>query len=163
MLKEFTWLENHRIDIVYGRIYSVYCYVFEEFHAVYVGLSLKPRKRDSQHRDGKMKSSVFSFAKEKSVDVPEMKILEDGLTQLEAREKEGEHVERYRNEGWNVLNKAKCGRMCGSVGAMGRKWTYERCLEVAKGCRSKAEFKKRNASAYAACRDHGWLQKFEWL
>lgn len=80
MLKEFTWLENHRIDIVYGRIYSVYCYVFEEFHAVYVGLSLKPRKRDSQHRDGKSRSSVFSFAKEKSVDVPEMKILEEGLT-----------------------------------------------------------------------------------
>jgi hypothetical protein len=80
ILKEFTWLENHRIDIVYGRIYSVYCYVFEEFHAVYVGLSLRPKKRDSQHREGKGGSSVFSFAKEKCVSIPEMKILENGLT-----------------------------------------------------------------------------------
>lgn len=53
--------------------------------------------------------------------------------------------------------------MCGSVGAMGRKWTYERCLEVARRCSSKAEFKERNASAYAACREKGWLLEFDWL
>lgn len=61
------------------------------------------------------------------------------------------------------MNRAKCGRMCGSVGAMRRKWTYERCLEIAKECGSKAEFEERNSSAYVASREKGWLSKFEWL
>ncbi len=53
--------------------------------------------------------------------------------------------------------------MCGSVGAMGRKWTYERCLELARRCSSKKEFKEMSASAYAACREKGWLSGFDWL
>lgn len=37
-------------------------------------------------------------------------------------------------------------------------WTYEKCLELAKKCKSRAEFKKLSGSAYQRARVEGWLE-----
>lgn len=39
-----------------------------------------------------------------------------------------------------------------------RIWTYEKCLELAKSCTSRAEFKKASGSAYQRARVRGWLE-----
>lgn len=36
-------------------------------------------------------------------------------------------------------------------------WTYEKCLELARVCKTKAEFKKLSGSAYLRARVNGWL------
>jgi hypothetical protein len=38
-----------------------------------------------------------------------------------------------------------------------RIWTYEKCIELALSCKSRAEFKKASGSAYARARIRGWL------
>jgi len=38
-------------------------------------------------------------------------------------------------------------------------WTHEKCIELAKQCNSRAEFKKRSGSAYLRARVNGWLDE----
>lgn len=38
-------------------------------------------------------------------------------------------------------------------------WTYEKCLELAKACSSRAEFKRASGSAYQRARVKGWLDE----
>ena len=40
-----------------------------------------------------------------------------------------------------------------------RLWTKEKCIELAKTCNSKAEFKKASGSAYLRARVKGWLDE----
>jgi very-short-patch-repair endonuclease len=40
-----------------------------------------------------------------------------------------------------------------------RLWTKEKCLELAKACNSRAEFKKASGSAYLRARVKGWLEE----
>lgn len=40
-----------------------------------------------------------------------------------------------------------------------RVWTFERCLELAKTCSSRAEFKRASGSAYQRARVKGWLDE----
>ena len=40
-----------------------------------------------------------------------------------------------------------------------RLWTKEKCMELAKTCNSRAEFKKASGSAYLRARVKGWLDE----
>ena len=40
-----------------------------------------------------------------------------------------------------------------------RVWTYERCLELARSCSTRAEFKRMSGSAYQRARVKGWLEE----
>ena len=40
-----------------------------------------------------------------------------------------------------------------------RVWTYERCLELARSCSTRAEFKRASGSAYQRARLKGWLEE----
>ena len=159
-LDDYVWFKDERIDFENGKIDSVYAYEFVESKAVYVGRTLKrlQRMRDYQHIF--TKDTVSSYAKDNDVPVPGMKILETDLTVKEGVYKEGWWVEKYRLEGWFILNKIKTG----SIGALHRKkWTYEKCFELAIDCKSKGEFKKRSSAAYERARVHGWLDDYTWF
>lgn len=43
------------------------------------------------------------------------------------------------------------------------KWTEDVCREIAITCNTKAEFKRKNSSAYASAREHGWLDNYDWF
>ena len=159
-LDDYVWFKDERIDFENGKIDSVYAYEFVELNAVYVGRTLikLQRIRDYQHLFNS--DAVSSFAKENNTPVPEMKILETDLTVKEGVYKEGWWVEKYRLDGWTILNKAKTG----SIGALqGKKWTYEKCFELARDCSSKGEFKRKSSSAYTRARIHGWLDDYTWF
>lgn len=43
------------------------------------------------------------------------------------------------------------------------KWTEEACKEIAITCKTKTEFKRKNSSAYASAKKHGWLDNYDWF
>ena len=46
---------------------------------------------------------------------------------------------------------------------MAEKWTYNKCYEIAKTCRSRVEFFKRPGRAYHIALANGWIDEWEWL
>lgn len=159
-LDNFTWLIDIRFNIFTDKVDSVYSYEFKEQKSVYVGRTLirLQTNRDYQHIFGN--DSVSKFAKLNNIPVPEMKILENNLTIKEGSEREGYWVEKYKSDGWVILNKIKTG----SIGLLARgKWTYEKTKEESKKYKTRAEFVKGNSSAFSAAKKNGWLDEFSWL
>lgn len=158
----FTWLKDERLDLVAGKIDLVYSYEFTNEKAVYVGRTLikRHKERDKQHLF--KIDSVSSFAKEHDIPVPEMKILESGLTIEEGVRQEAWWIEKYREEGWTLLNKAKAGSI-GLIGKGKTRYTYEICCELSKECNDRAEFKALCPQAYVISYKKGWIDSFTWL
>ena len=161
-IDDFHWLKDERLDIIDGKIDLVYSYEFKNENNVYVGRTLIKRVKDRDKEHLFSLDSVSSFAKEKGIPVPEMKILETNLTIKESTEKEGEYVEKYKKEGWIILNKAKTGGL-GGLGARFSRYTYEVCFEIAKSYSTRNDFKKGSTSAYAAALKNKWLDDYEWF
>lgn len=161
--REFTWLVDETINLEYGRLYVVYCYEFFLYgdKYVYVGLSMRPDERDRRHRGGE--SSVRDFAISNHLVIPKMRILEDKLTQFEAREKEDVYRHKFIEEGCLLLNKGATGRNVGSVGGMNRKWTKRKCLEEARKYKTAQEFQSNNTGAYLAAIRHKWNKEITWF
>lgn len=52
-----------------------------------------------------------------------------------------------------------CSHMSdGRTNSSKRLWTYEKCIELARACNSRAEFRKISGSAYLRARVEGWLE-----
>ena len=88
-----------------------------------------------------------------------MEIIEDGLTIKQGLEREDYYVQKFKKDGWNVLNKMKTGIVSGSAGNLTRHWTYETCYEEAKKYKSRKEFCDNAHTAYDVARKNGWLDE----
>lgn len=163
LLSTFTWFENCAINLEHGRIYCVYRYVFsfENKKHVYIGLTMRPVVRDRRHREGD--SSVFDFSKKTGLPIPKMEILEKNLTQLEAREKEDALIAAHKSDGFIILNRAKTGKMIGSVGGMHQKWGKAACRREAQKYKSRGDFQHGSPSAYQAALMKHWLDEYTWF
>ena len=160
-LDEFTWLKDERLDFHNDKIDCVYAYEFIELKSVYIGRTLmrRAKTRDKEHLfvDN---DAVYLFAKENNIRVPSMKILENGLTLKEGKKKEGYYVEKYRNEGWTILNRTKTGSL-GNIFVV--KWTKKTCYNEAMKYKTRGDFAKFNGSAYDVARRNGWLNDYTWF
>ena len=160
--KEYDWLER-QAPIDKRKNDNVYAYFFNEQHAVYVGRSVDASivNRRSHHRTDEG-STVYKFAKQNNIPIPEMTVLESGLTLNDGLVMEDYYVNKYREEGWTVLNKAKTGSKSGSLGSMGRgRLTRAKCYELSLGCKSRGEFAEKYRSAYNKARKQGWLEDYK--
>lgn len=160
-LDEFTWLKDDRIDFSSDKIDCVYAYEFKEFNSVYVGRTLKRRvqNRDYEHLFTDT-DAVALFIKEHDIAIPPMIILESDLTLKEGIEKEGYYLERYKESGWKILNRAKTG----SVGLLFKnKWTKDSCYHEAQKYTTRGDFAKLSPRAYEVARSKGWLDSYEWF
>ena len=110
-IDDYIWLEDIESN---SRTQTVYAYEFPNKH-VYVGLTFSLHKRDVQHRYKKNKDSVFKYSEENNVEIPEPKILETNLTRLESKEKEQYWANYYKNNGYVLINKCKCGSLGGNT------------------------------------------------
>lgn len=159
-LDEYTWLENVAINMYKDQIDCVYVYEFLEQKAAYIGRTLMERKNDRDKEHVFSHDSVVKFARKHDIAVPPMKLLEVNLTVRQGAEREGYYVNKYKEDGWIVLNKAKTG----SLGALGLdKWTKKTCLDEAKKYKTKISFMKGSGSAYNKAREKGWLKDYIWL
>ena len=165
-LTDFKWLSSTNIHS--DEVDSVYCYMFNELKAVYVGRTLMRRIkiRDWQHRNSEFNGkkvkpdSVNRFASENNVDLPQMTILEENLTIKEGQERESFWVDYYIKQGFHVINIAKAG----SLGTLNKgKWNYKNCYNEAKKFTNKMDFVKQSNGAYDSARRHGWLDDYTWF
>ena len=93
----------------------IYAFEFAD-HSVYVGLTYNLALRQHRHLHGTNRYSAVREHIENTGLQPTLKQLTELLDVEEAARMEGEWVEKYRSEGWTILNKAKTG----SVGTVHR-------------------------------------------
>ena len=160
-LDEFDWLERLENPFTDKRD-NVYAYTFEDLNSVYVGRTVDPKSRDLEHRKSD-KSAVFKFAFENNIEVPKMTILETGLTLLEGLKQEDHYKNKYKQEGWNILNIAKTGIKSGSLGSLKRKWTKDECYKEAKKYSTLKDFRKKSPTAYNVSLKNNWDKEYTWL
>lgn len=147
-------------------IHCVYVYEMTEYNTCYVGRTNGIKKRDRAHRKGfhmhdskKRFDTLYKFCKDNEIEIPQPIILADGLTAIESQEKEGYYVDKYKTDGWNVLNVAPTGIGKSSLG--GRlKWTYEKCKKEATKYPNRTQFKVACPCAYNSAKKFGWLDDF---
>lgn len=156
-LDEMTWL--NRKNVYKDPVDCVYKYHFTKENAVYIGRTIYPELRDRQHRT-REKDTVNRFSKENGVEIPEMEIIEEGLTVTQGAERENYWAEHYKNKGFTLINKQPCG----SLGLMCRgKWSKEKCFEEAKKYKLRSEFQKSSSQAYHISIEKGWIEEMTWF
>ena len=156
-LDEMTWL--NRKNVYKDPVDCVYKYHFVNENAIYIGRTIYPELRDKQHRTREY-DSVYKFAHEHNAEIPEMEVLEEGLTVTQGAEREVHWEKYYRDNGYTLINKQPCG----SLGYMCKgKWSKEKCFEEAKKYKTRSEFQKNASHAIHIARVNGWLDEMEWL
>lgn len=156
-LDEMTWL--NRKNVYKDPVDCVYKYHFVNENAIYIGRTIYPELRDKQHRVREY-DSVYKFAHEHDAEIPEMEVLEEGLTVTQGAEREVHWEKYYRDNGYTLINKQPCG----SLGYMCKgKWSKEKCFEEAKKYKTRSEFQKNASHAIHIARVNGWLDEMEWL
>lgn len=125
----------------------IYVYEFENNHA-YVGLTYDLNDRKRRHRKN---GTIFEYMKETNL-VPNIIQLTEYLEQTEAQLQEEKYVNKYKNDGWIILNKVKTG----SIGSNIIFWTKEKCLEEALKYNNRTLFQK-SSYAYLASYRNNWL------
>ena len=163
-LKDYTWLVHGETPYK-DNCENVYAYFFKKgtTSAVYVGLTVDPKRRDNEHRNETHNSSVYKYSQISGIKIPKMTVLESGLSANDAKIKEDYYRTKYENEGWIVLNQAATGLFSSSLGQIGRKWTYDKCYEKALLCKTQAEFDKRFRGACASAKENGWIKDYTWF
>ena len=159
LFDKMPWFKVKNISNVKDCIYG---YFFEDFKTVYIGRTIERRMkiRDREHRNKNYNDAVYKFAKENNIVIPEIKIIESGLTVFEGVEKE-KYWERYYKEiGYTTLNIAKCGSL-GSL--LSGKWNEETIRLEAKKYKTRTQFKNGNQTAYYASIKLGLIDSFDWL
>ncbi len=128
----------------------IYSYEFTDNY-VYIGLTYNLQKRQS-NRDWDTTDQVNKYIKKSNLQ-PIRKQLTDYIDVEDAVKLEKYYVEKYKNEGWNILNKSKTG----GIGGVTLKWIYIKCKEEALKYDTRKEFKEGSTSAYYSAIKHKWL------
>lgn len=163
-LDDYTWFVDGKIKTLTDKNDSVYKYVFED-GAIYIGRTLisQQKRRHDKHSTSE-KDTVFRYAKENGLEVPQMEIIEENITPIEGLKREDYWVNYYKENGYNVINKAKTGIGCGSLGAINSgKWNKENVFAEARKYKTRSEFKKACQSAYNVAWKKGWLDDYTWF
>lgn len=130
----------------------VYAIEFSDNYC-YIGLSYNYLKRLSQHlTDYKNNTVVLKHYKKTGI-TPTIKQLTDYINVEDASKIEPLKVKEYLDNGWNVLNVAKCG----NVGGKTIKWTKEKCFDEASKYKTRNEFKSNSPLSYHAARRNKWI------
>lgn len=127
-------------------VYEIACH---DKKMVYVGLTRSLSKRQKEHRE-KSKFLTNHFGKSLV-----LVALTDYIVAEKASKLETDYVERYRNKGYCILNRAKTG----NLGKSDRYWTEERIRHEALKYTNRTDFWKNSSAAHSAARDLGCLNR----
>lgn len=156
LLDEMYWLKPKTNK--HKNAHCIYAYLDEENKVVYVGQTMRLVDRDKEHRTNK-KSSVFKYFDELKKEIPHPIVLERNLQDKQAQVQEDYWAKEYKRIGYGLLNKAKTGLHCSSLGLCRIKWSKGKTIREANKYKSSGEFKNGNEPAYQiACRK-GWIQE----
>lgn len=138
----------------------IYVYIFENVNNekyVYVGLTNNLEYRHLQHC-GKVKkdgSSVLKFCENNNIEIPNPIQLTEYIDKDIASKLEGEILNDYINNGYNSINKCKCGGLGGSTKS--NSFTYDECLDISKKYRTRSEWRSNDYTSYYFGMKMNWL------
>jgi predicted GIY-YIG superfamily endonuclease len=152
------WLDEiceHMLIIGNNRKRCIYAVEFSDNH-VYIGLTYYIEKRFKDHTNNVdyNESSVLEYINKTGL-IPVIKQLTEYIDVKDASKLEGIKKDDYKNNGWIILNKTKCG----SIGGNAIKWSKEKCAEAALKYKTRGEFKKELGWAYTSSLSNGWLDE----
>ncbi len=130
----------------------IYAFEFED-NQVYVGLTYHTGSTMNRHLTNS-KSAVFKYTTKTGI-ISKMIICTDFMDAQKASKMEGIIKEKYKNEGWNILNVAPTG----NLGGNNIKWTKKKIKKEALKYNNRGEFKYHNPSAYNSACKNGWLNE----
>lgn len=154
--RENGWYDEVTAPLVVAiddRTRLVYVFEFSD-KSVYIGLTVNEKRRKFGHLDLEDVTSPVAMHIIKTGLEPVYKIINKDLTPSESQDMEACTLEKYRLEGWNILNRYKTG----SLGSCRRFWTKEMVEKIAAKYTSRGEFKKNDINAYQAAQKYGWLK-----
>jgi len=128
----------------------VYVFEFKESKTCYVGLTCNLSKRKSNHMVNGPVHNFINNTNEKF----ELIQLTDYIEAENAQLLEGEYVEKYKNNNWNILNTLKTGGLgCLTI----VKYTIDECRVLASKCKNRWEFNQTYNKEYQVCLKNNWL------
>jgi hypothetical protein len=139
-----------------GSLYErmVYVYEFSDNHA-YVGLTLNKDKRNKEHLDLEIPTSPVAKHIIKTGLEPVYKEVSAYITAVEAQNLEQCTMDKYKNEGWVLLNSVKGG----GLGFCKRtELTMEIIRDLASKFPTRVAFKRAHKNEYQIAQKYGWLQ-----
>jgi predicted GIY-YIG superfamily endonuclease len=143
LFSHMTTLGNKNKRMIYGVIFSD--------NNIYIGLTYNFQERKRNHLNDN-KSPVYKHIKKYNIN-PNFIKLSDYVNVEEAQTLESYFVEKYKYEGWCILNKAKTGTLGGSK----RFWTFERCKKEALKYKTIKDFRINSYQAYNSSIRYKWL------
>lgn len=148
------WIEDvtshmTRLGNLYNRI--VYVYEFPD-NSAYVGLTLNKKDRDQRHKQ-KVKSAVYKHIQATGLQPVLKYVTDDYINAEDARNMEKCTIEKYRQDGWNILNKADAG----GLGGCSKNWKKGEVIVMALKYNQPSEFRRKHSSAFNAAKRNGWL------
>lgn len=130
---------------------SIYVYEFSDM-SVYIGLTYNLDERTKNHLKDK-KSGVYNHIKIcKNYNI---KQISDYIDKELASKLEDETINRYKKDGWTILNKQKGGNLGGTI----VKWSKGECLKVGMKCKTRKEFIVKFPGAYVSSVKNGWINE----
>lgn len=147
-------ITSHMIPV--GNLYKrmVYVYEFPNNH-VYIGLTSDKKRRHKEHTNvDTISSPVVKHIIETGLD-PTYKEESAYIDAQDAQNLEQCTIDRYRNDGWIILNTAKAGSLGGGKKT---KLTIEIIRDIASQYPTRVAFKKAHINKYAIAQKYGWLE-----
>lgn len=130
----------------------IYAYEFSD-NSVYVGLTSNPINRKYSHfSNNKSQVNKHKFLTGLN---PEYKELTYFLSENDSILRESEYVEKYKHNGWKILNKIKTGNLGGTI----VKWTKSKCLDEALKYTSKKIWSRKSSRSYNVALKYGWINE----
>ena len=155
LIRSFTWFDKP----VPKNSDCIYVYEFPDLKYAYIGRTVYPTRRDSEHR--KPGSSVYEFAKKHNITIPTPKYIKTGLNPYtEGATAEQDTIKQYESTGWTLINKSKGGEL-GSLVSM--KYSKKKCMVTAQKYVYKIDFLRNDPSIYRFAKAHGYLDSYKWL
>lgn len=149
-----------------GPIHVVYVYIDEENKKAYVGATNDMKRRDYEHHTDN-NDPLYRHYAAIGKELPEYKILVDGLTIIERQREERIQSLYYRDElHYSLLNNIDLtGENVGSIGSLAWKWTRTDVIREAEKYKTPKEFFTNAAGAYDAALRYKMMNKetFPWF
>ncbi len=137
-----------------GNILERYIYLITfNDNSVYIGLTWNLSKRKEGHST---KGTVFNEINKGNTIKNYYFLEETPLPEKEAQLKEVYYINKYKEDGYNVLNKDKGG----GLGFGKVIWTIDKIKEVVTTCSSRSEFEKLYPTAYEKTRKMNLLDEY---
>ena len=129
----------------------IYSYIFPDNY-IYVGLTYDIDVRNAQHMSN-IRLTTVGKHRIKTGLIPTLIKHTDYIPIEEAKLKEGNVLNFYKNKGYLILNISRTG----GLGGCKIKCSKDKCVRAVSLCRTSKEFRNNYKKEYWAAQRHGWL------